>query len=245
MKFIFSDKSSLPEAEIRNLVENFDRSGEVISSGRNEIRIFQLGNKKINIKSFKTPNAVNRIAYRYFRKSKAQRSFEYASILTEKGIGTPLPIAYAEVGGATFGRSFYICEQLECDLTFRDLNEKDEEILKAFSRFTFELHEKEIEFLDHSPGNTLIRKSESAYKFFLVDLNRMNFRSLDFEARMKNFSRLTSERAIVEIMATEYARLIGKPEDIVFNKMWFYTNQFQEKFQRKKRLKKKLKFWKS
>lgn len=244
MKFIFSDKSSLPEAEIRNLVENFDRSGEVISSGRNEIRIFQLGDKKINIKSFKTPNAVNKIAYRYFRKSKAQRSFEYASILTEKGIGTPLPIAYAKAGGATFGRSFYICEQLECDLTFRDLTEKDEEILKAFSRFTFELHEKEIEFLDHSPGNTLIRKSESAYEFFLVDLNRMNFRSLDFEARMKNFSRLTSEKAIVEIMATEYARLIGKSEDIVFNKMWSYTNQFQEKFQRKKRLKKKLKFWK-
>ena len=29
----------------------------------------------------------------------------------------------------------------------------------------------------------------------------------------------------------------------VFEKMWFYTEQFQHKFQRKKALKKKLKFW--
>jgi len=50
---------------------------------------------------------------------------------------------------------------------------------------------------------------------------------------------------MIEVMANEYAHLINKPEAEVFEKMWFFTNQFQEKFLRKKELKKKLKFWKS
>ena len=244
MKFVFSKNFDLPKNQLENVVINFYREGEILSSGRNEIRIFQVGDSRINVKSFKVPNTINQIAYKYFRKSKAQRSFEYASILAEKGIGTPMPIAYAEETGAVFGRSFYLCEQLECELTFRDLTANDIEILKDFTRFTFELHEKNIEFLDHSPGNTLIKKINSEYQFFLVDLNRMNFRSLNFEDRMKNFSRLSSEKAIIQIMATEYARLYDKPEAVVFQKMWHYTNEFQEKFQRKRRLKKKLKFWK-
>ncbi len=245
MKIIVSDQFQNRISNLSSLLKNFSSTGRILSSGRNEIRIVEQDNLQINIKSFRIPNLVNKIAYSYFRKSKAQRSFEYASILTKKGIGTPLPIAYAEEKAATFGKSFYICEHLNCDFTFRDLTANDQEILAEFTRFTYELHENKIEFLDHSPGNTLIKKGEQEYKFYLVDLNRMNFRNLDFDNRMKNFARLTSEKKIVKIMAATYSKLYGKPEELVFEKMWFYTNQFQEKFQRKKRLKKKLKFWKS
>ena len=72
----------------------------------------------------------------------------------------------------------------------------------------------------------------------------MNFKELNFEERMQNFSRLTPKEEVVKIMANEYAALIVKSEVEVFEKMWFYTEQFQHKFQRKKALKKKLKFWK-
>ena len=139
---------------------------------------------------------------------------------------------------------------MDCDLTFRELvtnpdYPNHEEILRAFARFTFNLHEKGIEFLDHSPGNTLIQLNNGDYKFFLVDLNRMNFKKLNFEERMKNFARLTPKKEMIAVMANEYAGLINMPEAEVFEKMWFFTNQFQEKFQRKKELKKKLKFWRS
>ncbi|GHA43899.1 hypothetical protein GCM10007103_26390 [Salinimicrobium marinum] len=106
------------------------------------------------------------------------------------------------------------------------------------------LHEKEVEFLDHSPGNTLIKKKGEGYLFSLVDLNRMNFRSLDFDTRMKNLSRLTPKKEMIVIIANEYAKLFKKPEAEVFEKLWFYTTDFQARFQRKKILKKKLKFWK-
>ena len=105
--------------------------------------------------------------------------------------------------------------------------------------------EKNIEFLDHSPGNTLIQIDGEGFQFFLVDLNRMNFKRLDFKQRMKNFSRLTPNKEMIQIMANEYSQLTAWNENEVFETMWGYTQEFQEKFFRKKRLKKKLKFWKN
>lgn len=239
---------------IKDVINNFDSQGILFGNGkRNKIRLFKFEDKTINIKSFKIPHFINKIAYHYFRKSKARRSFEYAIVLLEKGIGTPKPIAYCEnydyIG---LKDSYYVSEHLECDLTFRELiNNPDyldyDNILRQFTQFTFNLHQKGIEFLDHSPGNTLIiRNTENTYDFFLVDLNRMNFHeSMSFEQRMRNFSRLTPQKEMIKVMSNEYAKLyFEKSENETFDLMWKLTNHFQEEFNRKKRLKKRLKFWK-
>ena len=250
MKMVISEHFETSREEIRLLLEGFDSGGDLLVKGdRNKIKLFELQGMRVNIKSFKIPNPVNKVAYKFFRKSKAERSFCYAQKLLSKNINTPRPIAYAEEASATFTKSFYISEHLNYDLTYRELvHQTDfpdrENLLRAFTRFTFDLHEKQVEFLDHSPGNTLIRRNNGDYKFYLVDLNRMNFNELDFDARMKNFSRLTPKKEMVKLMAVEYARLIGKPKDEVFDRMWFFTQDFQKKFRRKKMLKKKLKFWK-
>jgi hypothetical protein len=102
------------------------------------------------------------------------------------------------------------------------------------------MHEKSVYFKDHSPGNTLIVQHGQDYGFYLVDLNRMSFFDLDFESRMKNFSRLTPKKEMVNTMSNAYAKLSGEDFEKVFERMWFYTQQFQEKFHRKKRLKQKL-----
>jgi hypothetical protein len=250
MKIRFSHNQEGREGEIKSLLHDFGVKGKAITPGkRNSIKVFDLQDRKINIKSFKIPNTVNKFVYRFFRKSKAERSFNYAHILLSRGIGTPVPLAFAEhTSSMLFLESYYVSEHLDHDLTFREIDLKNkghEEILRAFTRFTYQLHEKQIEFLDHSPGNTLIQIHDNEYKFFLVDLNRMNFKELNFAERMKNFSRLTPQMEMVEVMANEYSQLIGKPESETFEKMWFFTMQFQEKFKRKKELKRKLRFWKS
>lgn len=238
-------------ATLLETLHSFENTGTLFCGSRNEIKIFEIEGLKLNVKSFKIPNAINKISYRFFRKSKAERSFKNGQFLISKNIGTPRPVAYAEETSAVaFGRSFYVSEHLDYDLTYRELVSepgfpRHEEILRAFTRFTFKLHENKIEFLDHSPGNTLIRINKGNFKFFLVDLNRMNFKNLDFDDRMKNFSRLTPKKEMVEIMANEYASLIKQQESEVFEKMWFYTSNFQKKFHRKRALKKKLRFWKS
>ena len=253
MKKIFHPDYEYLQPQFDFLIENFDDSAETFINGnRNTIRLFQVNNETISIKSFKTPNLINKIAYKYFRKSKAQRSFEYASKLIDLHIGTPKPVAFYEsydfVG---LKKSYYACEHLANVFEFRVVERnKDypdaENILRQFTRFTFEMHQKGIEFLDHSPGNTLIKKEENGmYSFYLVDLNRMNFHeNIDFQARMKNFSRLTSKEEIVVIMSDEYAKLSGENAENVFQAMWKHTQEFQHKFYRKKQLKKKLKFWK-
>lgn len=251
MKIVFSEPGKKIEKEIFNSIEKFNAEGQYINDGRrNSIKIFRISHGTINIKSFKVPNPVNKIAYRFFRESKAERSFKYANILISKDIGTPYPLAYGEEKSVLgFGRSFYVSEHLECDLTYRELVSEPnypnhENILRAFTRFTHKLHENNIEFLDHSPGNTLIQLGEGEYRFYLVDLNRMNFRSLDLDARLKNFSRLTPKKEMVEVMASEYAGLINEPYEKVFKKMWYFTEEFQKRFHRKQAFKKKVKFWK-
>lgn len=239
------------KASINHFIYNFDSTGTPFGNqDRNSLKLFEIEGKTINVKSFKIPNFVNQIAYRFLRKSKAQRSFEYANELINLGIGTPQPIAYYEFNTALlFKKSYYISEQLDCDITYRelttDLNYPDhEDILRTFTRFTYNLHEKNVNFLDHSPGNTLIKKSGNSYNFYLVDLNRMKFKPMDFETRVKNFAKLTTHEFMVKIMSDEYAKCCNEPYEKVFNLMWNSTQAFQEKYYRKKRLKKKLKFWK-
>ncbi len=234
-------------------IENFNTSGILFVDGaRNKIKLFELGDTTINIKSFKVPNLVNRIAYQFFRKSKAKRSFEFATRLLEHEIGTPQPIAYFEKRTFLgFGNSYYISEQLSVDLTFRELVEitdypDSEIILRQFVHFSFKLHEKGIEFLDHSPGNTLIKKGfNGQYEFYLVDLNRMNFHdsALNFETRMKNLSHLTPKKDMVLLMSNEYAKLYQEQsESEIAARMWFYTDDFQKKFMKKIELKKRFLF---
>lgn len=239
--------------QIENHITHFLTSGTNFVIGkRNTIKLFELGNEIISIKSFKTPNLINKIAYRYFRKSKAKRSFEYASKLMEMEIGTPRPIAFFEnfdvVG---LNESYYVCEHLENVFEFRALVENESfhnraEIIRQFTRFTFQLHQNGVEFLDHSPGNTLIKDNNNGtYSFYLVDLNRMKFhQTIDFQTRIKNMSHLTPQKEMILIMSNEYAKLSGESEDLIFESLWKHTSKFQFRFHRKKRIKKKLKFWK-
>jgi hypothetical protein len=255
MIYIINPSFGKSKNKIISNINNFNSEGILFGDGqRNKIKLFELEGKTINIKSFKIPHLINKIAYKYFRKSKARRSFEYATTLLEKGIGTPQPMAYFEnqdfIG---LNDSYYVSEHLQCDLTFRELVEipdfpDHDNILRQFTQFSFDLHEKGIEFLDHSPGNTLIKKvANDKYEFFLVDLNRMNFHdSMDFDSRMNNLSHLTPKKEMIAVMSNEYSKLYpAQSEAEIFEKMWFYTNDFQESFAKKRRLKKKMKFWKS
>ena len=249
MKIFISKYHLISKKSIEEILQNFNTVGQLLFADdkgrRNRIKVIEKDGKKFNIKAFKRPNYINRYVYVFFRKSKAERSFEFAEKLIKKGISTPKPIAFAEeTNKGALTKSFYISEHLDYDLTFRDLDlalPGHEAILRAFTRFTFELHEKKIEFLDHSPGNTLIQLNNGDYQFYLVDLNRMIFKSLNFTERMKNFARLTPDKEKVKIMAEEYSELLGKPENEVFEIMWFFAHSFFENRGKNQKLKQKFK----
>ncbi len=238
------------KADVKQAIDDFDTYKEILGAAeRNVIKIIEINGVKCTIKSFKVPNFINQVAYRFFRKSKAERSYNYANKLLELEIKTPAPIAYdLNTTLFLFKKSYYVSELLAYNLTYRELvHEPDypdhENILRAFTRFTYDLHQKGVLFLDHSPGNTLIVKTSSGYDFYLVDLNRMQFKDMDMDARIQNFARLTPKKEMVEIMANEYAKLTGEHEPMIFEKMWGLTEAFQKKYHGKIALKRKIFFW--
>lgn len=237
------------DKDLQNIIENFDLDGTLLVEGkRNVIKNFSYKNTLVTVKSFKIPLLINGIIYRYFRDSKAKRSYVYAKKLESCHIGTPKPIAFYEnKSWLRLKESYYICEYLKADYVFNQLFNVDipdlENILQQFAHFCFKLHDNGIEFLDHSPGNTLIKKvGETQYDFFLIDLNRMKFhKEMDFDTRMKNMSRLTPNEYMIKVISYEYAKLYHKSEEEVFNLMWKYTSQFYQGVDKKRAFKEKFK----
>ena len=238
--FVLHPNYSILEAKLKDALKAFDSIGEYVTEGeRNVIKKVSIEGTNFNIKRFKTPNYFQGLVYRFLRKSKAKRSFEYASHLTDLGINTPFPVAYSEIFSGGLKESFYISEHLDYDFDFRVLNHNPnwphrEEILKQFTHFTFGLHENEINFLDHSPGNTLIVRKNQNFEFYLIDLNRMRFEPMGFEKRMHNMRRLWLSKTMINIMAKEYASIYDKSVEEVHAAMTKYSRAFQKKVNSKK-----------
>ncbi len=259
--FVVHAKYEHLKDEILSCIQNFETSGNnVVEGERNSIKKFSVEDIQVNIKKFKNPNIFNKYIYKFLRKSKAKRSFEYALKLVDFGIKTPFPIAYFERFEAGLTESFFISEHVDYDFDFRDLlhNPKfknREEILRKFARFTFQLHENGINFLDHSPGNTLIKEikidtsaplsnrdyeiKSKQYDFYLIDLNRMRFEPMNFDKRMHNFRRLWLSKTMIKIFSEEYAKLYDKSYEKTQALMTKYSREFQKKVNSKKLRKKR------
>jgi len=166
---------------------------------------------KIVVKSFRIPHIINRFAYSFLRLSKAERSYNYSFEIIKRGFKTPQPVAYIELFKTGFiYESYYISTYTDYLLmryfSFnKELTEEDVEILRAFARFTAELHEKEIYQADYSPGNILFKKEKDDICFELIDLNRVQFKKVTEKMAYKAFSRLDFSIEMLEIVAREYA----------------------------------------
>ncbi|MFT5749548.1 MAG: hypothetical protein ACI93S_000809 [Ancylomarina sp.] len=248
MRIKVNPKYSKLKPFLENLHKNFDKEGKSIYKGRNEIRVFEYEGLKLNVKSFKIPHLINKIAYAYLRGSKARHSFEYAMKIRACGAETPEPIASIEVlKTGLFNCSYYISLHQDYDFTIRDLIGFDfpdkENILKQFAVFTYEkLHKNDIHHLDYSRGNILITRLENQkYDFSIVDINRMCFEKIDYLKGLKNFAQIWANEEELTIVGKEYARINQKNEEEAANLLIQFDKEHKENIERKKRFKKRLK----
>lgn len=216
----------------------FEQQGETIHNKRNILKIISTEGININIKSFKIPNSVNQFIYGNFRLSKARRSFEYATILLEKNINTPAPIAYIEEKhGIRFCNSYYLSVQEESDGLMRELKTGKltgrETLLKQFAEFTADMHNKGVLHLDFSPGNILYKKTDPGYTFFLVDLNRMYFGEVSKEKGCENFRRLSGSDEMISYIAAKYAEARGFAPTECIDLTLYYHKKFWKEFTKK------------
>ena len=222
-----------------NIKSYFQANSQTIHKARNELKIVPYNNLSTVVKSFKVPHIINKIAYTFFRDSKAKKSYEYSLKI---GNFTPSPIGYIEFyRNGLIDESYFISEEFKYDFTIREpLLQKDftdrDEVFRAFTRFTLELHNANIFHNDYSPGNILIKKENGKFIFKIVDINRMDFFDLDEESRAKNFSKLWASDDILTTMAIEYKKYYECSENFI-TQVLHYSNKNKSIKNFKKRLK--------
>ena len=223
---------------IDQILSSFISEKNIIYEGRNILKLLDVGEQKLVVKSFKIPHFINKIAYSYFRQSKAKRSYKYGLYLRTKGINTPEPVAYIE--NKKFGLlndSYYISECLDYNGMLRELNtgklEGREDFLRKFAQFTASIHEQNILHLDYSPGNILYKKTKDDYVFYIVDINRMSFGTVNMKQACKNLQRLWGNDEMIAFIAAEYAKARGFDINKCVDLTLFFHKKFWKKYSKR------------
>lgn len=211
MKIVINPSYSILTDFIQRLPEAFDTEGDVIYTGRNILKRYQIQGLDLVVKSFKIPILVNRFAYTFLRKSKACRSYEYAFEILQRGCDTPAPIAYIEeYRSGLLYRSYYVSIYDAASETVRPYVSGDiadpGNLFKSLACYTAKLHEAGILHIDYSPGNILLGKNpDGSYRFSLIDINRLCFKELTLDECLRNFDRLCLSVSASTRLAEEYA----------------------------------------
>ncbi len=225
---------------IKNIKHYFIDSSNSIHKARNEIKIIKHEDKEIVVKSFKVPHLINKLVYTFFKDSKAKKSYDNSVKIIEF---VPKPIGYIEFH--KFGLihdSYFVSENFKYDFTIREpltnaIFEDKQKVFKEFAKFTYDLHEQNILHLDYSPGNILIKKDEDGYTFKIVDINRMTFKKLSLDERLKSFYMLWAKDEDMKTIVNEYAKLVNADESYAIKKAIYYSQKNKDFKNFKKRLK--------
>lgn len=238
MKILLNPAFESLRTFVKSVPGFFEKEGRVIYKGRNEIKVFKVGDIEINIKRYKVPMLFNRVIYTCFRDSKGKRAFYYPKQLLEKGFETPEPIAYIELKKwGLINYSFFISVHSPYTHTFYEFGNATEEqyfeVIKAFAHYTAKLHNAQIFHKDYSPGNILFDKINGEYHFCLVDINRMSFGEVSMEKGCENFARLWGQTHLFKLLAVEYAKERGFNQEECIQIILRSRQKFWNKYKRK------------
>ena len=75
MKIVLNPEYKFLQQFVQDLPTRFASEGKVIQDKRNTIKVFEYKELEINVKRYRVPIFINRIAYRFFRKSKAVKAY--------------------------------------------------------------------------------------------------------------------------------------------------------------------------
>jgi len=246
MNIVINPEFRFLEGFLMHIPDCFELEGKTIYKSRNEIKIYEENGLTLNVKSYRRPIFVNRVAYTFFRRSKARRAYENALKVAAKGFDTPNPIAYLELKDrGLLSKSFFVSIQCPYSRMFREFADNSdisgrEDILQALGIYVAELHQAGILHLDLSVGNILFEKDETGIHFCLIDINRMKFQTIGQEMGCKNFERLRGNADFFGVLANSYAKARGFEAENCLKQMLYYNKKSIETFRRKGKFKQKL-----
>ena len=227
---------------LRDFEEDFFQNQNILNDDRNIIKVMKLGEVETVVKSFKTPNLFQAIIYKFFRKSKAKRSFENSKLLKSRGVNVPEPLGYIEVFDRyRLRQCYFISSKLNFNFTLDAATDKKidgyKDILSDFIHFTYDLHKKNIMHLDYGVGNICIKKTRNGYDFYLIDLNRLKEGIVSPKKGIKNLARISNDPEIVKIFADAYAKKISSSALKTHKELKKFVYQVGQRVKLKKSLK--------
>ncbi|MDF1881094.1 hypothetical protein JHD50_07220 [Sulfurimonas sp. MAG313] len=230
------------EKELFNIKEVFSKDNEIIHKARNVLKIIPLHNIDTVVKAFRIPNAINQFAYAYIRKSKAYKSYFNALKLQELQVKTPSPIGFIEFyTNGFFKESYFLSEKFDYELTMADIRDTPPidkvSILKAFARFTYDIHQKGVWHVDYSGGNVLINRQNKTYNFSLVDINRMEFKDIKGYEGLENFNKFWFNEHDLKTIAKEYSVVASLNEDKAIVEIILHDAKLKTHVLRRRKLK--------
>lgn len=215
---IFQDpKAPLPANFIAKLPEFFSTSGTIIHNARNQIRVFDVNGKLINVKKFCIPPIVNRILYSLgWRTPKALTTYRNAQEILKRGFHTPAPYGYRiERKGGLINFSYFVSEQVQNMHQIRD-GGNNPALIKAVAKYTADMHAKGLFHRDFTPGNILYRVDNGMYHFMLVDINRFRFFDGPTPRRLalRNLGQPFPQDDLLKAFVQEYSRYAPWAADV-------------------------------
>lgn len=197
-------------AWIEKLPSIFDDDGDLIYCGRNIVKKFVVEGQAVIVKKFKIPNLAQRIAYTFWRKSKAMRAYLYAGRLIGMGIDTPKGIACLECSsGCLFSTGFFVSEECTHPSVASVMVDSSSitEMSACLGRFIADMHRKGFLHGDLNLSNILCyRTSSGDVDFAVIDTNRSVFvDSPSRKACLDNMKRISHDRELLEKIVRAYA----------------------------------------
>ena len=189
--------------------------GTLLYQGRNVVRQFETAGLQLVVKRFKRHDLLKAVAYSFWRKNKAVRSYENAALLRLRGFHSPHEIACIEMRSLGMLRQvYYICLYTDA-LPIRPLlieqQSFDRPLATAYARYVARLHEAGVLHRDLNPTNVLFREHDGHYDFELIDINRMCFYDTPVPkaACMENLTLFYWLTPAYRYILSEYARQRG------------------------------------
>jgi len=227
---------------IFNIKTIFSNNTNSIHQARNILKVITINNTEVVVKAFRIPNAINQFAYAYIRKSKAYKSYFNAIKLTELRIQTPEPIGFIEFyRNGFFKESFFLSKYFKYEITManvRDDNLDDKkEILEAFTKYTYNLHKNGVWHIDYSGGNILINRKNNQYEFSIVDINRMEFKTISEYDGLENFNKLWLNEEDLTNIAKKYAQLASLDQEKAISTILEHDMKLKKHVLRRRKIK--------
>lgn len=226
---------------IRSLPKTFDCSGTLLYRERNTVKSFVTDGTTLVVKRYKRPNIVQRVAYTFFKKSKAERAYIFARMLRDRGISTPREAAYIEMrDGIMMSDSYFVSES--CTLpalsTLLRRPDFDRSVAGSLAEFLVRLHERGVLHGDLNLTNILYdMQPDGRCTFTLIDTNRSKFRQPSHSDCIENLTRLTHDEALMTFVIGRYAAIRGWDSNSTVSEV----ARCLHRFERRRELKRKLK----